>query len=121
KIIGVELSSELQQTCQLNISRFRADWQQCTNIVSLYQNATAFTFPADNTVLYLFNPFGRETLRAVVANLESSIRAVPRRVYVIYVKPVHKRVLEESGKFSLLRALRGSVIYVNGMPELRPV
>lgn len=118
QIIGVELSPQLQQTSWLNIRRFRADWQQCINIVSRCQNATGFTFPTENAVLYLFNPFGAETLRAVVANLESSLRAAPRRIYVIYVKPVHKRVFEESERFVLLRATQGNVIYVNDMPEL---
>jgi trans-aconitate methyltransferase len=119
KIIGVELSHELQQTCQVNISRFRSDWQQCTNIVSLYQNATEFTFPVENSVLYLFNPFGAETLSSVVANLEASIHLAPRRVYVIYVKPVHRRVFD-NGLWSLLSTIENSVIYVNDMPAIDP-
>jgi SAM-dependent methyltransferase len=119
EIIGVELSHELQQTCRLNISRFRSDWQQCTNIVSLCQNATEFTFPAQNSVLYLFNPFGAETLCSVVANLEASIRWAPRRVYVIYVKPVHRRVFE-NGLWSLFSTIENNVIYVNHMPAIDP-
>jgi hypothetical protein len=63
-------------------------------------------------------PFGAETLHAVLTNLELSLLEVPRRVYVIYVKPVHKRVFEHSGMFSVLRvASEGSVIYVNSLPE----
>ena len=118
-IIGVELSHELQQTCQLNISRFRSDWQQCTNIVSLCQNATEFTFPAENSVLYLFNPFGAETLCPVVANLEASLRRVPRRIYVVYVKPVHRRVFD-NGLWSLFSTIESNLIYVNDMPAIDP-
>jgi hypothetical protein len=70
-------------------------------------------------VLYLFNPFGAETLHAVLTNLELSLLEVSRRVYVIYVKPVHKGIFEHSGIFSVLRvASEGSVIYVNSLPEI---
>lgn len=118
RIIGVELATGLHHISTANIGAFRAEWQRCTHIVSLRENVCAFTFPADNTVLYLYNPFSADTMRVVVANLESSMRAVPRRVYVIYVKPVHKRVLDETTTLSLLHTLHGNVIYVNHLAEL---
>lgn len=118
QIVGVELSSRLHQTSKANIERFQADWQRSRNLVSLCQNATEFQFPPHNTVLYLFNPFGAEILRDVVANLESSLRAVPRRVYILYVKPVHRRVLEESGTFSVHHAVHSDIVYGNNFPEL---
>jgi len=117
QIIGVELSPQLHHMSLLNIRRFRSDSQRCTNIVSLCQNATEYAFPPENLVLYLFNPFGAEVLRSVVANLESTLRTVPRRVYVIYVKPVHKEVLEQFGLFSLLHSVQGNSIYVNNRFE----
>jgi hypothetical protein len=117
QIIGVELSPQLHHTSLLNVGRFQSEWQRCTNIVSLCENATAFTFPPVNTVLYLFNPFGAGTLRSVVANLESSLRANPRRVYVIYVKPVHKEVFEETGIFSVHHSVHNNVIYMNNVRE----
>jgi len=117
QIIGVELSPQLHHTSLLNIRRFRSDSQRCMNIVSLCENATLYTFPPENTVLYLFNPFGADTLRSVVAHLDWSLRTVPRRVYVIYVKPVHRRVFDQSGLFSILNSVQGNLTYVNNRFE----
>jgi len=113
QIIGVELSSELHQAASVNIRRFRAAWQRCSNILAICENATTFTFPPENTVLYLFNPFGAQTLRVVVAHLLLSLTSAPRRVYIIYVKPSHKGVLEQSGMFSLCHSIGDNVVYVN--------
>ena len=49
-------------------------------------------FPAEPTVLYLFNPFPEHVLRAVLANLRESLKASPRPVFVIYHNLVHERV-----------------------------
>jgi len=117
QILGVELSSQLHQVALLNITRFRADWQQCARVMTVCENATAFKFPAENIVLYLYNPFGAETLRTVVTNMESSLRVLPRRVYVIYVKPAHRKVFDESEDFSLMRSMQSDLIYANSMPE----
>ena len=118
QITGVELSTQLHQTSLVNIQRFRADWQRCTDIASVCENAAEFDFPPNNAVIYLFNPFGAQTLRAVVTNLELSIRAVPRRVFIIYVKPVHRVILDRSHSFSLLSNVQDDLIYVNDSPEL---
>jgi len=117
QIIGVELSAQLRETSHVNIARFKANWQQCTNIRALCENATEFSFPAGNIVLYLFNPFGAETLRAVVSNLEAAIHETPARIYVIYVKPVHRRVFEESKRFKIFRAIGHNLIYSSDIPS----
>ncbi|HTP82680.1 MAG TPA: class I SAM-dependent methyltransferase [Alphaproteobacteria bacterium] len=48
----------------------------------------------DETVLFLFNPFGRATLRAVLENLRASLLVRPRRVRIGYYHPVHADLLD---------------------------
>jgi hypothetical protein len=92
-------------------------WQTCRSICAVCANAVDFKFPPDNLVLYLFNPFGEATLRTVIANLETSLRETPRRVYVIYVKPVQRRVFDESDCFSLLHSVQHDLVYANDAAE----
>lgn len=48
----------------------------------------------DETLLFLFNPFGRATLRAMLENLRLSLLAKPRRVRIGYYHPVHADLLD---------------------------
>jgi hypothetical protein len=38
-------------------------------------------------VLFFFNPFGRDSVRSILARLEASLSATPREVFVVYVNP----------------------------------
>ena len=56
-----------------------------------------YDYGLEPPVLFLFDPFGRETLQSVVANLEASLRAKPREAFVVYVYPQFEDVLQSSG------------------------
>ena len=66
--------------------------QKCFAIESHCGDARGFQFPAEPTVLYLFNPFPEHVLKTVLANLRESLEVSPRRVFVIYHNLVHERV-----------------------------
>lgn len=93
RIIGMELLEELNAVALQNISRYRSDEQRCFTIQSLTGDARHFEFPAEPTVLYLFNPFPRHIWREVVANLHASLLVAPRQVFLIYHNPVHEDIL----------------------------
>jgi hypothetical protein len=38
-------------------------------------------------VLFLFNPFGSNSVRSILASLEASLNATPREAFVVYVNP----------------------------------
>ncbi len=91
QIIGVELSARLAEQSQVNVRRFRpfrrgvkpdSKW-----IRSVQQNARDFAFPPGDLVLYLFNPFGRDTMQQVLRNLDAARRKHPCRVVVILLWP----------------------------------
>ena len=96
RIVGVELLATLHQTAQKNISEYRSESQKCFALESICADATKFPFPPDPIVLYLFNPFPEAGLREMVDNLEQSLRANPRRVYVLYHNPLLGHLLNES-------------------------
>ena len=85
QIIGVELSSRLHARCLGNIRTFRP--RASLPITSLHENAADFLFPTGDLVLYLFNPFGAETVQRVLHNLDTARRLQPCRVIVILLWP----------------------------------
>ena len=87
QIIGVELSPVLHKQASSNISRFRFFKQRCTIIQSVQGNAVDFVFPNSDLVLYLFNPFGAETMDRVLTALEASLKTHPRHVVILLLWP----------------------------------
>jgi hypothetical protein len=111
RIIGLELLQELDLIALQNIARYRDHHQKCFNIESYAGDAQRFKFPAEPTVLYLFNPFPRHVWRQVLTNLHSSLLAAPRPVYVIYHNPVHQDILAAQSWLYQLQRTHQFVIY----------
>lgn len=94
KIIGVELSRELHRAARANVQRMTSQQAcRCANIACLHQDAAAFRFPAENCIIYLYNPFGAEVLDKVLANLRRQLPGMGD-VYVIYLNPLHRALLD---------------------------
>jgi hypothetical protein len=87
KIVGVEISRELSGIAGQNVARYRSVSQRCTTFSLHCADATNYTFESEPLVLFLSNPFGRESVRRVLANLEASLVASPREAYLIYINP----------------------------------
>jgi len=115
RIVGMELLAELNEVAVQNIARYRGEEQRCFAIESHAGDARRFDFPAEPTMLYLFNPFPRHVWREVLANAERSLQAAPREFYLIYHNPVHEDILRAQSwlkliggtyQFSLYEAVR---------------
>jgi hypothetical protein len=59
-------------------------------------DALDYDYGNEPLVLFLFDPFGREIMEKVVANLEASLRLKPREAYVVYVYPQFEDLLQDS-------------------------
>jgi hypothetical protein len=111
KIVGIELSSQLHRIAADNIKRYGPKTQQCTDFELHCMDVIDYDYGPEPPVLFLFDPFGRETLQGVIAKLEASLIARPRDAYVVYVYPQFEDVLQAS------RVLRK---VGEGGPPLRP-
>ena len=114
RIVGVELLVEFAVIAQGNIARYQGERQKCFALESQQGDARDFVYPADPTVLYLFNPFPEHILRIVLANLRNSLTAYPRPFFVIYHNLVYERAFVEcpwlqpvyrTPQFAIYRAL----------------
>jgi SAM-dependent methyltransferase len=111
RIVGVELLPALDQIAQANLRAYKNDSQRCFSIESVCADATTFPIPDEPLVVYLFNPFGESGLCRVVANLERSLRANPRPLYVLYYNPLLEHVLAQSAVLRKICQTRQYSIY----------
>jgi len=111
QIIAVELLPALHQVAQENLPKYHSDSQECFSIEAICADATEFSFPAEPTVLFLFNPFPEHGLKQVIANLELSLEQHPRAVYLLYHNPLLAHVLDKSAAFRNLAQTHQYAVY----------
>ncbi len=87
RVIGVERSPALVAVARRNIRAYANAAQQCFDIEARCTDAAAFEIPAEPCVLFFYNPFGRDVMSRVVANVRRTFEGNPRPLYVIYCHP----------------------------------
>jgi SAM-dependent methyltransferase len=108
KCVGIELFEPLCEKARRNALRLRGRRAP----IEIFCADAATADLSEGTVYCLFNPFGEDTLRDFLANLETSISRDPRKVTLVYYNPVHESVLKASGwlsksdEFNTLSGLR---------------
>ena len=94
--VGVEFSSQLDAIAHRNFKSYRGPVR--SNIRTVVQDATEFTFPDVPLVVYFYNPFEAAVIEPVLANLKQ-VQANP--LYVVYIYPLARlsENPEERGAF----------------------
>jgi SAM-dependent methyltransferase len=88
---GIEFDGAACRLAAANAARFAG---RGAPIEIIHADAAGYAFDGDETLLFLFNPFGRATLRAVLENLRLSLIEFPRRVRIGYYHPLHADLLD---------------------------
>jgi predicted RNA methylase len=100
---GVEFDPGAAMVARANAGRLRG---RRSPIDIVTGDAAEYPF-SDETLVYLFNPFGPATMRAVLVNLRRSLEVKPRRLRLCYYNPKHGDVLHASGWLRRTATLRG--------------
>ena len=111
RILGIELLPELHRVAKENIGKYESDSQRCFVIDSVLGDGGEFAFPAEPTVLYLFNPLPESGLLRMIMNLEQSLRENPRQVFVLYHNPLLERVVTRNGVITRIAGAREYSIF----------
>lgn len=106
RVIGVELSEELNRIARANIERNRAKLR-CPDVELVTADALDFPIPDDVTVAFFANPFTGAVFAGVVARLVESVDRAPRRLRLVYRNPIEHEHLMRTGRFRVIRNLRG--------------
>jgi tRNA A58 N-methylase Trm61 len=106
RVIGVEISEELNRTARANLDRKKGRLA-CRNIELVTADAAEYEVPDDATVGYLFYPFTGETFDKVIRNILSSLDRNPRRFTLVYACPELEERILQTGRFKLARQVPG--------------
>lgn len=86
KIIGVEMSPELNRLATENIDRAQRKLK-CSDIELVEASLTEYTLPPEANVLYFFVPVRGEMLSRVLQGIREAVLAAPRKVTFVCHEP----------------------------------
>jgi SAM-dependent methyltransferase len=104
RVIGVEISEELNAVAEANLGRQQSK-RAAGSIELVTADATAWEVPDDLTVAYLYYPFVGDTFRKVIDNLVASLERAPRRLRLIYGLPEMEDYVLDTGLFRPVRTV----------------
>ena len=107
RVIGVEISAELNRTAAANIQRVREAGTSGSTIELVTADAVDYEIPDDVTIAYFYNPFRGRAFHTVIERLLESVDRCPRFVRVIYRTPLEEDYLAATGRLRLVKTSRG--------------
>jgi precorrin-6B methylase 2 len=92
EVIGIDDVPELCAAAERNLRNLRG---RRAKALILRGKAEEFDY-SQGTIIYMFHPFGPQTLSAVLSRLAEGLLKNRRDVRLVYVNPVHESVLRET-------------------------
>jgi SAM-dependent methyltransferase len=94
RVTGVEFAPALCEEAQRNFKAFRHRTGREFDARVVNVDAANYEINDDDSVFFLYNPFGPRVLEQVVGNVRLSLESNPRTIHLIYVNPFHREVLD---------------------------
>jgi predicted RNA methylase len=93
RVVGVEISANLVQRAQANLRRYRGDLRAPVTFEE--SDAGNFRFPRTPLVVFAYNPFGYDLMKAVLRNLSEAYAEEPHPIWFIYRIATQRKVFED--------------------------
>ncbi len=106
RVIGVELSEELNAVARRNLEKLSGRLI-CPDVQLVTSDALEYQVPDDVTIAYFYNPFTGATFASVMDRLVRSLDRNPRRVRIVYGNPVEHDTIMATGRARLVKKARG--------------
>jgi protein-L-isoaspartate O-methyltransferase len=96
QVTGLDFAKDLCEIAKenLNLTKQNIPDLECKIINN---DAFYFEIPDDVDCIFFFNPFDEIIMSAVVNNIFESLQDNPRKLYIIYVNPLHKEQFIKAG------------------------
>ena len=104
KIIGVDVSSKLNDICQNNINKMKHRLK-CKNFENVTSNASDYQIPDEATVIYFFNPFGIEVMKDIFHSIFESVSRKPRKVIIVWYNPKYENELKQLFRINKIKEI----------------
>jgi SAM-dependent methyltransferase len=100
-VLGIEFSPELHAIANENLLKLKAR-RRCSEVRSVCADVVDYSLPAEKLALFLYNPFGADVMARFLKNLKGDLAARDRQIYLIYLFPTQRALVEQSGLFERL-------------------
>jgi hypothetical protein len=106
RVIGVEVSEDLNRIARSNVERNRPRLR-CQDVEIVTADAREWDPPPGVTVAFFHNPFTGAVFEAVLDKLFACVNASGRPLRIIYCNPIEHELLMATGCVRVVRRLRG--------------
>lgn len=86
RVVGIELCEALCAAACRNVDLLRG---RKTSVDIICGDAAQVNM-ANGTIYFMYNPFGADTMRAVLQNIRRSLEAAPRDITIVYYNAIHE-------------------------------
>jgi len=93
RVVGIEFAPELVELARRNLAKVRSHLPADTDVQVVCADATRYDYGADDCVFFLYNPFGADVMTAFCQQLARSLKAHPRKLWIIYTDPAFIEVM----------------------------
>lgn len=97
-IKGIEFAPALSAAAEKNIDSIKSKYPD-SNFSIITENAVNYKVEKDDSVFFFFNPFDEKIVLQVVKNILEPLKNYPRKIFVVYINPMHKEIFESAGFF----------------------
>ncbi len=95
-ITGIEFARSLCIEAEKNIEGIKSLYP-ATNFKIICDDAVNYTIENNTNVFFFFNPFNEVVMLQVVKNILLSLKQKSRKIYIVYVNPLHKEIFLSAG------------------------
>jgi 16S rRNA G966 N2-methylase RsmD len=96
KITGVDFSQPLCNEAEINIEKIKPLFPS-VDFKIICDDAVNYSIKNEDTAFFFFNPFDEVVMLQVVKNILSSLKKKSRKIYIVYVNPLHKEIFLSAG------------------------
>ena len=99
RIVGVEIAGALVAVARANVAAIGDRFPGRRPIEIVHDDAGRVEWPSGPLVLFLYQPFERPVMRALLGRVAASLSASPRPVVIIYLHPTLATMIDRIGPF----------------------
>jgi len=96
KITGIDFAESLCREAELNLEKIKPVFPE-TNFQVICDDAVNYKIENDTNVFFFFNPFDEVMMLQIIKNILSSLKKKSRKIYIVYVNPLHKEIFLSAG------------------------
>jgi len=109
QVVGIEVSPALYEVAKENLSSPRVRGLRCRDVRLVRGDARIAHYPPGDLVIFLFNPFDTDALRATLPSITH--RRNPGDTWLLYHTPVERAVIDALPEWTLVAEMQCGLVY----------